>query len=117
MKVSLNWLEDYLNLDLSAREIADKLTELGLEANFTSRAKSFEGVVLGRVLECDPHPDADKLSVCKVDVGDDENYGIVDLIGSQGKFSTDSTPDLYINFRAVKCSFTGNFHKIKFTFL
>ena len=77
MKVSLNWLEDYLNLDLSAREIADKLTELGLEANFTSRAKSFEGVVLGRVLECDPHPDADKLSVCQVDVGDDENYGIV----------------------------------------
>ena len=77
MKVSLNWLEDYLDLDLSAREIADKLTELGLETNFTSRAKSFEGVVLGRVLECDPHPDADKLSVCQVDVGDDENYGIV----------------------------------------
>jgi phenylalanyl-tRNA synthetase beta chain len=34
-------------------------------------------VVLGRVLECAPHPDADKLSVCQVDVGDEKNYGIV----------------------------------------
>jgi len=77
MKVSLNWLSDYLPLDLPAQEIADKLTELGLESTCNSRGKSFEGVVLGKVLECDPHPDADKLSVCKVDVGDDENYGIV----------------------------------------
>jgi len=77
MKVALNWLTDYLSLNFTAQEIADKLTELGLEATFSSSAKSFEGVVLGEVLECSPHPNADKLFVCKVDVGDNENYGIV----------------------------------------
>ena len=77
MKVSLNWLKDYLKLDLSDQDISDKLTNLGLEATFTSNAKSFEGIVLWKVLECDPHPDADKLSVCMVDIGDDENYNIV----------------------------------------
>ena len=77
MKVSLSWLKDYLKLDLSDQDISDKLTNLGLEATFTSNAKSFEGIVLGKVLECGPHPDADKLSVCMVDIGDDENYNIV----------------------------------------
>ena len=59
MKVSLNWLTEYLSLNLSSKVIANKLTELGLEATFISSGKSFEGVVLGKVLECGPHPDAD----------------------------------------------------------
>ena len=41
MKISLNWLKDYLSLDISDQEIADKLTELGLEAIFTNTGKSF----------------------------------------------------------------------------
>ena len=77
MKISLNWLKDYLTLDLSDQTIADKLTELGLEAIFTNTGKSFKGVVLGKVLECYPHPDADKLSVCQVDIGNDGNIGVV----------------------------------------
>jgi phenylalanyl-tRNA synthetase beta chain len=77
MKISLNWLKDYLCLDLSATEVAHKLTNLGLEATFISLGQSFEGVVLGKVLKCDPHPNADKLSVCQVDVGDANYYGIV----------------------------------------
>ncbi len=77
MKVSLNWLKDYLSIPLSDEEIADKLTELGLEATFTKSGQNFKSVVLGRVLECYPHPDADKLSICQVDIGDDENYDIV----------------------------------------
>ena len=77
MKVSLNWLTDYLRLDLPPQEIADKLTELGLEATFINSGKSFVGVVLGKVLESYPHPNADKLSICQVDIGDDVNYGIV----------------------------------------
>ena len=48
MKISLNWLKDYLCLDLSAKEVADKLTNLGLEATFISLGQSFEGVVLGK---------------------------------------------------------------------
>ena len=77
MKVSLNWLKDYLEISRSPEEIADELTALGLEASFENRGKSFTGVVLGKVLECGPHPNADKLSVCEVDTGDDENYTIV----------------------------------------
>ena len=76
MKISLNWLKDYLRLDLSSQEVSDILTNLGLESTFISLGQSFEGVVLGKVLKCDPHPNADKLSVCQVDVGD-ANYGIV----------------------------------------
>ena len=77
MKVSLNWLKDYLDISRSPAAIADELTALGLEASFESSGKSFTGVVLGKVLECGPHPNADKLSVCVVDIGDDENYNIV----------------------------------------
>ena len=77
MKVSLNWLRDYLPLPQSHEEISDVLTALGLEAFFESIGKSFTGVVLGKVLECGPHENADKLSVCEVDAGDDENYTIV----------------------------------------
>jgi len=77
MKVSLNWLKDYLDISYSPAAIAAELTALGLEASFENRGKSFTGVVLGKVLECSPHPNADKLSVCVVDIGDDENYNIV----------------------------------------
>ena len=77
MKVSLNWLKDYLDISYSPAAIAAELTALGLEASFENRGKSFTGVVLGKVLECGPHPNADKLSVCEVDTGDDENYTIV----------------------------------------
>ena len=77
MKVSLNWLKDYLDISYSPAAIAAELTALGLETSFENRGKSFTGVVLGKVLECGPHPNADKLSVCVVDIGDDENYNIV----------------------------------------
>jgi len=77
MKVSLNWLNDYLDVSGTAEEISDRLTALGLEASFENRGKSFTDVVLGKVVKCGPHPNADKLSVCEVDVGDNDNYSIV----------------------------------------
>ena len=73
MKASLNWLKDYLDVQGSPEEIADILTALGLEATFENKGKSFTDVVLGKVVECGPHPNADKLSVCEVDIGD-KNY-------------------------------------------
>ena len=77
MKVSLDWLKDYLALSQSPKEIADALTALGLEASFENKGKSFSGVVLGKVLKCEPHENADNLSLCIVDTGDNENYNIV----------------------------------------
>ena len=77
MKVSLNWLKDYLDVSGTAEEISDTLTALGLEASYENTEKSFTGIVLGKVIECGPHENADKLSVCEVDIGDEENYTIV----------------------------------------
>ncbi len=77
MKVSLNWLKDYLDVSGTAEEISDKLTALGLEASYENTGKCFSGVVIGKVIECGPHENADKLSVCEVDTGDGENHSIV----------------------------------------
>ena len=77
MKVSLNWLKDYLDVYGTAEEISDTLTALGLEASYEIIGKSFTNVVLGKVVKCGPHENADKLSVCEVDTGDGKNHTIV----------------------------------------
>ena len=66
-----------MELNLSDQEISDKLTQLGLESTFNKSGKSFSGVVLGKIVKCDPHPNADKLSICIVDIGDLESHKIV----------------------------------------
>ncbi len=73
MKISLNWLKSYLDFDLSNEELKDLLTDIGLEVEsiepFESVKGGLRGLVIGHVLEKEKHADADKLSVCKVDVG------------------------------------------------
>ncbi len=78
MLVSKNWLSDFIKLDVSTEAICDKLTALGLEVeSLTKAAPEFNGVVVGKVVELEQHPDADKLRVTKVDVGADELLQIV----------------------------------------
>ncbi|NBC08793.1 MAG: phenylalanine--tRNA ligase subunit beta [Bacteroidetes bacterium] len=81
MKVSLNWLKDYIDIDLSAQEVSEILTGIGLEEEGMEKVESIEGglegVVIGHVLECGKHPDADRLSLTKVDVGNDSPLQIV----------------------------------------
>ncbi len=77
MEISLNWLKDYCDITLSPAELETGLTQLGLECTYDSQTLNFTNVVLGHVLECDPHPNAETLSVCLVDIGDEENYQIV----------------------------------------
>ena len=77
MKISLNWLNDFIELNLSDKEISDQLIQLGLESTFKNLGKSFSGIVLGKVIQCKPHPNADKLSVCLVDVGASDILEIV----------------------------------------
>lgn len=81
MKLSLRWLSQYLNLEYSPEEIADMLTTIGLEVEGWERKEmikgGLQGVVVGHVLSCEKHPDADKLSLTKVDVGSDESIQIV----------------------------------------
>ena len=72
MKVSLNWLQSYVDLTgVSAEDISRAITFLGFEVEQVIRtgAPAFNNVVVGHILTRDKHPNADKLSVCTVDVG------------------------------------------------
>ncbi|MGI9174242.1 MAG: phenylalanine--tRNA ligase subunit beta [Rhodothermales bacterium] len=78
MKISLDWLSEYVDQDLSPEELADLLTMAGLEVeDVERRGASLDGVVVGRVLEAGPHPNADRLTLCQVDVGAEEPVQIV----------------------------------------
>jgi phenylalanyl-tRNA synthetase beta chain len=73
MKISYNWLKKYADVDLSAEDISRLLTGCGLEVEDLSKFESvkggLKGVVIGKVVECRRHPNADKLSLTKVDIG------------------------------------------------
>ncbi|MEL6635926.1 MAG: phenylalanine--tRNA ligase subunit beta [Bacteroidota bacterium] len=81
MKISLNWLKDYIDTDLPAAKIAEILTSIGLEEEGMEEKESIKGglvgIVVGEVLECGRHPNADKLSLTKVDIGREEALQIV----------------------------------------
>lgn len=73
MKVTLNWLKDYVDFNWSAEELRERLTLLGLEVETLTRISGeFEGIVVAQVLTVDKHPNADKLSVCRVNDGHGE---------------------------------------------
>ena len=73
MKVTLNWLKQYVDFDWSAEELAERLTMLGIEVEGVQKlGGEFEGVVVAQVITHDKHPNADKLSVCRVNDGKGE---------------------------------------------
>lgn len=70
MKLTLRWLSDFVDLPGDAELVADALDNLGFEVEEMRKLEpSFRGVIVGRVLDVGPHPDADKIRVCQVDVG------------------------------------------------
>lgn len=78
MLLSLKWLHELTPFEVSAEELAHKLTMLGLEVEeIQNPFLELEPVVVGHVLTCEPHPDADTLSVCNVDLGGDLQPTIV----------------------------------------
>ena len=73
MKVTLSWLKDYVDFDWSPEELADRLTMIGLEVEgIEVYPPAFEGVVVAQVLSKAQHPNADRLSVCRVADGSGE---------------------------------------------
>jgi len=74
VKLSLNWLKQYIDLDgISTDEVVENLTTAGLEVDeVIDQKKLFDNFVVGYVKEREKHPNADKLSLCKVEVGDEE---------------------------------------------
>lgn len=73
MKISYNWLKEYVHVDLDPEKVSEILTNTGLEVESLEKIETIKGglsgVVIGQVLTCVKHPDADKLSVTTVDVG------------------------------------------------
>lgn len=70
MKLSHNWLQQYIKFKFTPEELSEKLTMLGLEVESYERlGEKYKGFVVGKVLEVQKHPNAEKLSVCKVDIG------------------------------------------------
>ncbi len=81
MKISLNWLKNYLDLPLDPEKIGDLLTSLGLEVEGMDKIEAGHNglarIFVGKVLTCEKHPDADRLSLCTVDIAQDEVLSIV----------------------------------------
>ena len=78
MRVSENWLREWVNPAVSTEQLADVLTMAGLEVDAVEPAAGkFSGVVVAKVLEVEAHPDAKKLHVCKVDDGRDEVFNVI----------------------------------------
>lgn len=74
MTISYSWLKDYLKCDLSAEQVAQALTSIGLEVDSVETVEQIpgglKGVIVAHVVECGEHPDSDHLHVTKVDLGD-----------------------------------------------
>lgn len=78
MLLSYKWLNEYINIDDNAEKLADKITRGGLEVEEVIRLnEELSGLVVGYVVSKEKHPDAEKLNVCKVDVGNEELLQIV----------------------------------------
>ena len=82
MKFSESWLREWVNPAISSDELAHQITMAGLEVDAVDPvAGEFTGVLIGEVVECGPHPDADKLQVTKINLGPDFNDGeLVDIV-------------------------------------
>lgn len=78
MKVSYQWLKEYLDIDVEPHELAEKIARTSVDINDVySLSDGLKKIVVGHVITCEPHPDSDHLHVCQVDVGEDEPIQIV----------------------------------------
>jgi phenylalanyl-tRNA synthetase beta chain len=90
MKVTLNWLKQYVDFDWSPEQLAERLTMLGLEVEGVHKTGGeFDGIVVAQILTRDPVPGSDKLSVCKVNDGKGER---VIICGAQNHKPGDKVP-------------------------
>ena len=81
MNISYKWLKEYVDFDLTAQEVADALTSEGLEVDGVEEVQAIkgglEGLVVGHVVSCEPHPNSDHMHICQVDLGGDAPQQIV----------------------------------------
>ncbi len=90
MKVTLNWLKHYVDFDWSPEELTERLTMLGLEVEGVQKVGGeYTGIVVAKVITRDKHPNADKLSVCRVNDGTGERQIVC---GAQNFQAGDKVP-------------------------
>ena len=78
MKVSYQWLQEYLDLDVAPQDLAEKIARTSVDINDVySLSDGLKKIVVGEVVQCENHPDSDHLHVCQVDVGEEEPIQIV----------------------------------------
>ena len=69
MKLSTNFVKDYVDIDVDLKTLAEDMTSVGNEYDSAEKLINATNLVIGEVVECEMHPDSDHLHVCKVDVG------------------------------------------------
>ncbi len=91
MKVSLSWLKDFVDIDVTVEKLADKLVSAGFEVEeIIDASANMKNVVLGKIVKLEKHPDADKLQICQIDVGAKDLVQIV--TGAQNVAEGDLVP-------------------------
>ena len=93
MQVSLNWLRDYIDIDCSAEELAEKFTMAGIPVeNLIREDQGLEKVVTGRIEKLERHPDSDHMWICQMNVGK-FSEGLVQIVtGAQNVHEGDIVP-------------------------
>src|SRR5580698_7459233 len=90
MKVTLNWLKQYVDFNWSPEELTERLTMLGLEVEGVQKiAAEFDGILVAQLITRDKHPNADKLSLCRVNDGHGERQIV---FGAQNFKAGDKAP-------------------------
>ncbi len=85
MKISLNWLKHYVDIDVPVKELCDKMTLAGFEIEeIVDLSQTMKNVVVAKILEIEKHPDSDHLLICQLDIGENDPVQIV--TGAQNVF-------------------------------
>ncbi|MGP1501795.1 MAG: phenylalanine--tRNA ligase subunit beta [Bergeyella cardium] len=113
MKISNNWLKEFIKTDLKTEKVGEYLTDIGLEVEgiekYESIRGSLEGIVVGKVLTCEKHPNADKLKLTTVDTG---NGNILHIVcGAPNVEAGQTVPVAVVGTKIYDK--TGNFFEIK----
>ena len=78
MKFTIDWLKEHLDTKLNDQMIIDKLTNIGLEVeSFESQQSEFDQFIVAKIINTEKHPNADRLSLCDVDIGQGKTVKVV----------------------------------------
>jgi len=103
MRVTRSWLEEFIDLsDVSNERLYEVFNAIGLEVDSLEQITIPEGVVIGKVLSCEKHPDADKLNVCQIDIGE----GTRQIVCG----ATNVVDAAYVAVATVGTTLAGDFH-------